>query len=434
MSAEVIQSKYEELETIARRFGQQAQATRELQRRVQRGADALRNGGWEGRGSAAFTGEMEQKIFPAMQRLMEALAEAQTTTLQVKEIIQKAEEEAASVFRGEQGPSINSQQQKGANTSLWEQFWKSFPGQQGLALLNSAWAFLVGSGHEFGEGYGPGAKTGAIAGDVASSFVVVGDVRDLLIEGYNALHPGREVNELTAILAGIGLAGDLGWVDGIVPDPADAVNAGAAVLKAVVKQLDELPKPVQESVAGLIKWGVKNPSRLDDIAGISQWMLQYHDTPTGKAIVDMVSRGIKDPDWFSKTADIAPWLKTNPERLADLASDGARGGELTYKGLFEAHVGLSLEKTGQLPSPLLRDPDGAAEFIDGNGVLWDIKAFNSKYPGSFQLERELNKIAGEFRAGEKVILDTTDLGAAEVQQLRTAIESKGWSDQVRWYP
>lgn len=99
MSAEVIQSKYEELETIARRFGQQAQATRELQRRVQRGADALRHGGWEGRGVAAFSGEMAQKVFPAMQRLIDALAEAQTTTLAVKAIIQKAEEEAASVFR-----------------------------------------------------------------------------------------------------------------------------------------------------------------------------------------------------------------------------------------------------------------------------------------------------------------------------------------------
>lgn len=114
MSAEVIQSKYEELETIACRFGQQAQATRELQRRVRRGAGALRNGGWEGRGSAAFTGEMEQKIFPAMQRLMEALAEAQATTLQVKAIIQKAEEEAASVFR-----EPGAQQKKGSWWDRW---------------------------------------------------------------------------------------------------------------------------------------------------------------------------------------------------------------------------------------------------------------------------------------------------------------------------
>jgi WXG100 family type VII secretion target len=114
MSAEIIQSKYEELENIARRFGQQAQATRTLQRQVQRNAGALRNGGWTGRGAAAFTGEMEQKLFPAMQRLSDALAEAQTTTLQVKEIIQKAEEEAASVFR-----EPGAQQQKGSWWDRW---------------------------------------------------------------------------------------------------------------------------------------------------------------------------------------------------------------------------------------------------------------------------------------------------------------------------
>lgn len=101
MDAEVIQTKYEELDAIARRFAQQAQANRTLHQRVQRDVGALRSGGWEGRGSAAFFAEMEQKVFPIMARLTEALAAAQATTLQVKAIIQQAEEEAASVFRGE---------------------------------------------------------------------------------------------------------------------------------------------------------------------------------------------------------------------------------------------------------------------------------------------------------------------------------------------
>lgn len=101
MSAEVIQSKYEELEKIARRFEQQAQATRALQQRVQRSAGALRNGGWVGRGSAAFTGEMEQKLFPGLHRLFEALTTAQSATVEIAQLIREAEEEAASVFRGD---------------------------------------------------------------------------------------------------------------------------------------------------------------------------------------------------------------------------------------------------------------------------------------------------------------------------------------------
>lgn len=51
MAAEVVQTKYEELDAIARRFAQQAQTNRALQQQVQRGVDALRNGGWEGRGA-----------------------------------------------------------------------------------------------------------------------------------------------------------------------------------------------------------------------------------------------------------------------------------------------------------------------------------------------------------------------------------------------
>lgn len=101
MSAEVIQSKYEELEKIARCFEQQAQATRALHQRVQRSAGALRNGGWVGRGSAAFTGEMEQKLFPGLQRLFDALTAAQSTTVAIAQLIREAEEEAASVFRGD---------------------------------------------------------------------------------------------------------------------------------------------------------------------------------------------------------------------------------------------------------------------------------------------------------------------------------------------
>lgn len=101
MAAEVVQTKYEELDAIARRFAQQAQTNRALQQQVQRGVDALRNGGWEGRGALAFFGEMEQRVFPVMARLTNALAEAQVTTLVIKAIVRQAEEEAASVFRGE---------------------------------------------------------------------------------------------------------------------------------------------------------------------------------------------------------------------------------------------------------------------------------------------------------------------------------------------
>ncbi|MEZ4726308.1 MAG: WXG100 family type VII secretion target [Caldilineaceae bacterium] len=108
MSGDVVQAQYEQLDAIAQRFGHQAQAMHDLQQSVQRGVQLLRNGGWEGRGADAFFAEMDQKLLPAMQRLSNALTTAQATTLQVKAIVQKAEEEASQPFRnGSPAPSTS---------------------------------------------------------------------------------------------------------------------------------------------------------------------------------------------------------------------------------------------------------------------------------------------------------------------------------------
>lgn len=106
MSADVVQAKYEELDTIAGRFQQRAESTTELYHRLQQCTQTLEEGDWEGRGSVAFSKEMQQAIFPAMQRLIGALYEAQRVTLVIREIIQLAEEEATTPFRGGNGTSL----------------------------------------------------------------------------------------------------------------------------------------------------------------------------------------------------------------------------------------------------------------------------------------------------------------------------------------
>ena len=106
MNAPIVQADYEALDALARRFQAQQQQTSTLKQRVDRGVTALRNGGWQGAGSTAFVQEMESRVNPAMQRLIEALAEAQTVTLQLKEFIRQAEEAAASVFQGESHTSL----------------------------------------------------------------------------------------------------------------------------------------------------------------------------------------------------------------------------------------------------------------------------------------------------------------------------------------
>lgn len=72
-----------------------------MQGQVQRSAQALRAGGWEGRGSAAFFAEMDDEIAPALQRLTSALRQAQDVNGQINRLLRQAEEEAAEPFRGD---------------------------------------------------------------------------------------------------------------------------------------------------------------------------------------------------------------------------------------------------------------------------------------------------------------------------------------------
>lgn len=124
-------------------------------------------------------------------------------------------------------------------------------------------------------------------------------------------------------------------------------------------------------------------------------------------------------------------------RRQELAKDPAHNGKITPKTLHEADVGLALEENGELPRPITRDPSGAAEFIDAEGKKWDIKSFDSRWPprkGGFKLEKALDDINDEFENGENVIIDTTNLSESHKAELRHAIEDKGWSDRVKWYP
>jgi hypothetical protein len=129
----------------------------------------------------------------------------------------------------------------------------------------------------------------------------------------------------------------------------------------------------------------------------------------------------------------------SPGRLEELAKDPAHGNKVEPKGLHEAVIGLALEKGKELDPPIQRDPrpDGG-EFIDGKGQVWDVKSFRSGFPpnkGGFDLQRDVDKIEAELNKGEGVIIDTTFLSQKDADDLRKAVEDKGWSDkQVKWYP
>jgi len=116
--------------------------------------------------------------------------------------------------------------------------------------------------------------------------------------------------------------------------------------------------------------------------------------------------------------------KARIQRLEELSKDPAKGDKITPASQREAEVALQLEENGQLARPIVRDPSGNAEFIDGEGISWDIKQFHSEQ-GRFNLEKAVIVISRELRAGENVILDTKFLDPNDARTLRSAIEANG---------
>ena len=97
--AEVIRVDYEALTKIASQFQNEAEAIEQILQMVRGSMTPLQNGGWIGQGSDAFFNEMESDILPAVNRLANALTQANGVSRQIADLMQSAEEDAGSPFR-----------------------------------------------------------------------------------------------------------------------------------------------------------------------------------------------------------------------------------------------------------------------------------------------------------------------------------------------
>jgi hypothetical protein len=153
-----------------------------------------------------------------------------------------------------------------------------------------------------------------------------------------------------------------------------------------------------------------------------------------KEYLDILKAGERIGDPVKTLEDLINEFKSAQklDRVFDLSRDAAHGGKISLKTIQEARVGLALEDAGKLAPPITRCPNPAAEFIDGNGVMWDVKGFFSGTGrGAFKLVDDLAKVNAELAAGENVIVDTSKMNPADIQALRNAI---GNNPRVRWYP
>jgi len=91
------QAQYGQLKQIAQKYQQMAEEVSQMQSQIKGGVENLHQS-WEGKGASAFFGEMDDLVFPAVDKLHNAMEQAAQITVQVAQAIRQAEEDAKNQF------------------------------------------------------------------------------------------------------------------------------------------------------------------------------------------------------------------------------------------------------------------------------------------------------------------------------------------------
>ncbi|MCB9126845.1 MAG: WXG100 family type VII secretion target [Ardenticatenales bacterium] len=230
MLAPIIQAKYDRLDAIAATFGDHAARSSALRSQLQRQANALVDGAWQGEAALQFHAEMSDELLPALQRLVAALDEARSVTLQISEVIRTAEEEAAALFEGG-GEAPQAETASGDGNA---------PPQQ--------------DGNWFTELFEKISNINLpIWLEVALTVVPFVDLIDIVRELATAA-TGGDVDELVLTLAVLGMIADAGWLS---PEPAtEALNGLIGFGKVLMKNVP--PGPARDAIAEMIEHAAKN--------------------------------------------------------------------------------------------------------------------------------------------------------------------------------
>jgi hypothetical protein len=135
-----------------------------------------------------------------------------------------------------------------------------------------------------------------------------GDAVGLLEELVNSLS-GRGVSRLNLWLSLFGLAADTGWLDGLLPDPVDAVNVGLAVVKGAVRTLGRIPPAAEKVIIEALQAAWKNP---DEVGRIGRLLQRLAENP------QIAARLFDDTEGLA----LALARKDGPELLEQFAKQG----------------------------------------------------------------------------------------------------------------
>ncbi|MFK7871114.1 MAG: hypothetical protein AB8B58_17985 [Roseobacter sp.] len=231
----------------------------------------------------------------------------------------------------------------------------------------------------------------------------------------------------------------------------DILEWAVDTLNRLLTRASEYMAWAKTRLGGLTGWN----SRLDDgIAHIAEFRevaaeklreaattLQSKLLDTLAAAMTRLGRGgtrNADPHVIRQNVETPPArVPRHPrtqEELDDLARDPAHGGRITPGSEAERDVGLGLEERGEIPGPIRRDPTGGAEFIDADGVEWDVKAYNSNFPNGFNVSRIEQQLDMSRRLGENVMIDTRNLSPSDLSSLRNLVDENDFGEIVRFWP
>ena len=160
-----------------------------------------------------------------------------------------------------------------------------------------------------------------------------GDAYDILKELFRLISQG-EADELILLLALLGLAADAGWLDGVVPDPVDAANAGLALLKGLVRQIPPgaARDAIKETILAMFKNADEGPRFF-------------------AALFQLVKNG-----------NVLTALKENPRVLSAVMDSGPEAMELLAKN---EEVALALLKHQDVAIALFKNSRYFDEIVQG---------------------------------------------------------------------
>lgn len=89
---------YEQMQAIGKQFQSSGDEMQNLLNTTKQKVEAIRGAQWQGDAADKFFIEMEQTVFPAFQRLVDALNHSSQVSVKLTQTIQQAESESKSFF------------------------------------------------------------------------------------------------------------------------------------------------------------------------------------------------------------------------------------------------------------------------------------------------------------------------------------------------